>query len=59
MGGGAAAPPLPATEITYFFGQNAHNSGNDTRVKILQTNDVDGISKTHKNVSTLYESLCD
>ena len=27
---GAAAPPPPPTEITGFFGQNAHDSCNDT-----------------------------
>ena len=43
---GAAAPP--ATEITWFFGQNAHDSGNDPWENILQNNAVDVISKTRK-----------
>ena len=45
-GGGArgAAEP-PATEITRFFGQNAHDSGNDTWEKALQNNVVGVIFK--------------
>jgi len=41
---GAGAPP--ATEITLFFGQNAHDSGNDTWKNMLQNNAVGVISKT-------------
>ena len=43
---GAAAPPT--TETTGFFGQNAHDSGNDTRENTLQNNAVGVISKTRK-----------
>ena len=45
-GGGAAGPP--ATEIMWFFGQNSHDSGNDTWEKTQQNNVVGVISKTHK-----------
>ena len=56
-GGGAAAPP--ATEIMWFFGQNAHDSGNDTLEKKLQNNTVGLISKSRKKrfPSPFYVSL--
>ena len=55
LGGGrkgatwAAAHPFPpAIEITWFFEENAHDSGNDTWQKTLRNNAVGMISQIHK-----------
>ena len=47
-GGGEGNCSPPATEITRFFGQNAHDSGNNTWEKKLHNNTVGVITKTRK-----------